>query len=227
MILVVICLVENLIQPKSQNSVSTYYFWCIIAIAFVSWTLWCALMAMVGQPFSSPPLRAVVRIGVIATPAIIFLSRYSGDRKDLFGFVRNSKIGIIVGLALASVHIAVLLCTSKFDFDRLPNSIAVWSNYLIFSPLAEELLFRRVAVDYFCQRHGNTLGILASAILFSLIHLPWWAFSGEYSTLQQLSLLLTLAVYGLVFGIAYRATGSTWASLIPHWTNNLVATISI
>lgn len=194
---------------------------------FGLWTLWCVLMAGVGEPFSRPLIRAFVRVAVVVIPAILYLSTSSNDGSDRFCLIHHWKLGIAVGCGIAAIHLAALSLTRTLNLNLLPASVAIWCNYIIFSPLAEELLFRRVAVDYFCDRYANAKGIFASAILFSLIHLPWWVMSGEYAGLQLAGMLSTLAVYGLVFGALYRATGSLWASTIPHWTNNLAATVFV
>ncbi len=202
-------------------------FWLCIAATFGLWTFWCALMVGVGEPFSWAPVRTLVRIAVVAIPAVWFLKAYPNDASDRFAMMKNRKIGFAVGCSVATIQLVYLTLTHTLDLTLLPTTAAFWCNYIIFSPLAEELLFRRVAVDYFCERYRNTTGILASAVLFSLIHLPWWVLSGELRGLQLVGLLVTLAVYGLIFGILYKSTGSLWASLIPHWSNNLAATVFV
>lgn len=144
--------------------------------------------------------------------------------------VRKRSIGFWVSMAAAFgswTLWCLLMVTRTVDLSLLPTTAAVWGNYIIFSPLAEELLFRRVAVDYFSDRHGRVLGILASAVLFSLIQLPWWILSAEQTGQQLSEMSITLFVYGLAFGILYRATGSIWASLIPHVGNNLASAVFV
>jgi membrane protease YdiL (CAAX protease family) len=119
-------------------------------------------------------------------------------------------------VATALLQTAVLLATRRLDFSLTRTTTAVWLNYIILSPLAEELLFRRMAVDVLCQQYRSKMGIVFSAGLFSVFHWPWWILSGEQSLLTFVSLSATLFIYGLVFGFLYRTTGSLWAPLIPH-----------
>ena len=204
-------------------------FWLCMAAAFGCWTVWCLLMVGVGEPFTLPLVRAVARVAVVAIPAIFYLRHCDSDDANSlgYGFTKYWKLGVIVGCIVAAIHIGVLFIIRDLNLSLMPTTLAIWGNYILFSPLAEELLFRRVAVEYFSDRYGTVIGILASTVMLSLIHLPWWILAGEYTAGRMFGLSLTLFGYGLGFGILYRATRSLWASLIPHTVNNLAATVFV
>lgn len=74
--------------------------------------------------------------------------------------------------------------------------------------IGEELLFRGVFQRLFAQLSRNVhLGIWASAILFSLIHLEMQGF-------------LVRALWGGFFGYLLLWTGSIWVPIIAHIVNN-------
>lgn len=187
--------------------------------AFALWSVWCALMAWVGFPFDLPVVRALARFIALAGPACIWL-HVSGDHPaDRLGITTNWLRGVITGLIVSLVW-ALL----HFSYAiTLPNSIHSWLNVIFLSPIAEELLFRRAAIEYGIKQGSAFRTVLISSLLFSLIHLPWWLFSAEQSLLGIILGLSTMFLYGLVFGGLYVATKSIWASLIPHWANNFIA----
>lgn len=106
----------------------------------------------------------------------------------------------------------------------LPRSVHAWLNVITLSPIAEEILFRRVAIEHLQRQFGAAAALLGSSMLFSMIHLPWWALSAEQSLSETITGLVTMFVYGLVFGGLYLSAKSLWAPLIPHCINNLIAT---
>lgn len=74
--------------------------------------------------------------------------------------------------------------------------------------VGEELLFRGVFQRLFAQLGGNVhLGIWASAILFSLIHLEMQGF-------------LVRALWGGFFGYLLLWTGTIWVPIVAHIVNN-------
>jgi membrane protease YdiL (CAAX protease family) len=77
--------------------------------------------------------------------------------------------------------------------------------------VAEELLFRRLLFGAL-ERHGPALAVLASALLFALVHVPHYglvAFPIDFAA-------------GLVFGWQRWATGSWTAPAATHVFANLV-----
>ena len=84
-----------------------------------------------------------------------------------------------------------------------------------------DTLFRRAALNLL-QPRRPAVALLLSAGLFALFHVPGWAILGTVLPADIPATLVTLFVYGLVFGALYRTTGSLWASLLPHITNNIL-----
>lgn len=197
-------------------------FWSCVALAMGLWAAWCVLAEWIGEPFSLPLVRAVARITIVLAPALLYL-RLEGSAPDAFGLRTRWQKGLVVGAAVVVVHMTVLSVFLQFDFSTGPT-VAHWLNVIVFSPFAEELLFRRVAIDYFMRRHGVVFSAVASAALFALIHVPQWAVVHEHPMYVLGAMTGGAAVmftYGIAFAVLYRLTGSLWACLLPHWANNL------
>ncbi len=190
-----------------------------LGLAFGSWTFWCLLMVSVGSPFDLPIPRAAFRFAAFVVPSLIYAwsSEPRGFRQ--FRFTTNWRSGLTVGIAVATAW-ALLHSTQKLSW---PVSVHAWVNVITLSPIAEEILFRCVVLDQLLTRTSAARAIVLSAVLFSLIHLPWWGVSGEKSLAEIAQLLAVMFAYGVVFGVLYQRTRSIWASLIPHSVNNLIA----
>lgn len=98
-------------------------------------------------------------------------------------------------------------------------------NSTIYSPVAEELVFRVVLMKYICVDKygiGPVQANVIQATAFGAMHLTNTAFStqtSKYTNLQTLSASIT----GLVSGWAYVQTNSILPSLFSHMINNASA----
>jgi len=62
--------------------------------------------------------------------------------------------------------------------------------------------------------------LLISAVLFALIHLPYWSMTQSPAALVPN--LISMFAYGVYFALLYQYSGSLWAPLLCHVLNNLV-----
>lgn len=77
---------------------------------------------------------------------------------------------------------------------------------------AEELLFRGVIQNWLVKRSGSmTLGLLAAAALFGLVHLPLSA-----------AFALGAFIAGLGYGAVYLLSRRLWVAVLCHWLLNMV-----
>jgi membrane protease YdiL (CAAX protease family) len=86
-------------------------------------------------------------------------------------------------------------------------------------PLVEELLFRGVLLSALLRRLRTAWAVLASAVLFALVHLPelhwlWYA-------------LPNLALLGVALAWLRLRSGSLWPAVIAHACNNLLAMVAL
>ncbi len=198
---------------------------------------------MLKQPtlFDQPLVRAIVRIGCVVLPAILFRFWYHNKFRDLneppqgdfFGFRRNWILGVVVGIIVSGIFLGVIfLDPMRGEFKPWPKDIATWLNVIIGSPLAEEMLFRCVLATQIIAISQTLDGargwdswisaVILSALAFAAFHLPWWIASGQFTIPELVVKSATLFAFGCGFAILFLASRSIWSSLIPHWVNNLV-----
>ena len=213
---------EQWCRQATQMGHSTRIFLSCIGVMFAVWTLWCALMAFVGEPFTLPYLRAVVRVSAVLLPAIVYARFGIEHREDFWAFRRNWQLGLLVGTILSGLFCVMIVVQNSGRRMVIPVEIPVWINFIVLSPLAEELMFRRVVLEYLKSLTTTSRAIIGASILFSLFHLPWWLMSGEQQGYALAMTLFSLFLYGVVFSVAVHTTQSIWSAVIPHWINNLL-----
>jgi len=98
-------------------------------------------------------------------------------------------------------------------------------------PISEELFHRGLLQTKLEKLFGETKGILLSALLFSLIHIPKILFASEYVFISLPSLpfltnpfvtLFSFFVLGMLFGYVYHDTKSVYYAIATHAIVNLV-----
>jgi len=90
---------------------------------------------------------------------------------------------------------------------------------LVLTPVAEEMMFRGYIQTALTKIYGVWVGILFTALLFGLRHLPMDLYNGivQRAPLSAwLSRMLQLYIGALLFGIVRHWARSTWASWIMH-----------
>jgi membrane protease YdiL (CAAX protease family) len=164
------------------------------------------------------------RFGAVAI--LCFLLCNSGDELSLFGFRRFQVVrDIAAALALAG---AMYVC---FDLPRHfahggtfaihPNSwlFGVGIPAILLAVLAtmlgaayEEILFRGTFIPRLEELTGNVwLGVLISALLFSLVHV----YQGLFGVFVAFAM-------GLLFGVGFVRLRSLWPLVIAHALSNLI-----
>jgi membrane protease YdiL (CAAX protease family) len=81
------------------------------------------------------------------------------------------------------------------------------------APVGEELIFRGVIQSTLSARWGPGWGLWLSSFFFAFVH-------------ADPSLFLPIFLLGVVFGYAYKRSGSLWAPMVLHILNNTAATLS-
>lgn len=191
------------------------------------WAFWCLLMATWPQIFAHSTIRAIARVFIVFIPAVIFY--LTGDRSkhilDYFLLRENWMRGAILGCGFAALYFSLYL-SFNFDFRQgsfhIPTGFAIWFNFILGSPLAEETFFRGVLLQELQRTMGITWATIVSAFAFALLHLPQWLILDHLWGIELLSSLATIFIYGIIFALFVNRTRSLWASLIPHWINNFI-----
>ena len=162
---------------------------------------------------------------VIAIPLYIFFVLPKYPEGSLPGFSPIIADGVspaaaiagAIGVLALSLGLVLLLCRA-FGYDKLKTDevellmqgFSVLDLVPIFAAagFAEEFLFRVVCAD--------VLGLLASAALFTAVHLAYW---------KKPLLLLDVFVLALVLGAFYLFTKSLLLCAIAHGAYNLLVAV--
>jgi uncharacterized protein len=195
-----------------------------LAVPYVLWTIWCGLMKAWPVPFALPLPRAIVRVGVLLLPVLWWSRKASG--RDALHLRRHWRRGLLVGIATALLWFVPLCCYRLYAggyVGRTPSSGAVWLNWILGSPFAEEVFFRALLLRELQSFASTVVAAFISALLFALFHLPLWIISGELQGGALIGSLGAVFGYGLVFAALFLFTRSPWGSFISHAANNLVA----
>ena len=83
---------------------------------------------------------------------------------------------------------------------------------VVIAPVAEEILFRGIAFPVLARHAGPAFALVASAAVFSALHM-------------NLAAAAPLFVFGLVLGLAYLYTGSLTVSIALHSVFNSVSIV--
>ncbi len=191
------------------------------------WTIWCLLMEVWPQFFAASTIRAIARVSIVFIPAVIFY--YLGPREktffDYFSLRKNWGRGVIFGGSIAILYFSISrligIDASQGSF-QFPTGFSVWVNFIIGSPLAEELFFRGVLLQELKAVLGVIRATAMSSFAFALLHLPQWLILENLRGLELLSLFVTIFFYGVIFALFVNLTRSLWSSLLPHWINNFI-----
>ena len=145
------------------------------------------------------------------------------------------SLGVGLGMMVVSSGLSWLLDQAGHQAE--PTNLVMLEQALAFSPwllilvavvlapLSEELLFRRVLFGRFWAAGRPMTGLVASSLLFALMHeIPGTTPSPLGITLI---LLVFYALMGAAFAWIYKRTGTLWAPILAHATNNLLGCLAL
>jgi membrane protease YdiL (CAAX protease family) len=130
----------------------------------------------------------------------------------VFGFLGFLVLAAVIGVQHGN----------RFSHFSLPNDPATWLNAILSAPIAEEILFRGLVFRVLLERLPVWSALAVSALLFALVHLPYWWLSGGASPASLAVRLGSIFAYGVFFALLYRWSGSLYAPVLCHVLNNLV-----
>ncbi len=214
------------VHKRLKSSQHEFALLCLFLAGFyAAWTLWAFLLVRYPVLSGGGLLRAAVRVCIWIVPVLLFVRIVEGppvlERLGLRGGVRR---GIAIGLA--GFGVLLLLAAARRGFAaphvRLPTDMATWLNPVLTAPLAEELVFRGLGFRGLRERFGVPIALLASALLFAAIHLPYWWLAGQGTGVALALELGSMFGYGVLFAGLFQWSGSLWSPLVCHWLNNLL-----
>jgi membrane protease YdiL (CAAX protease family) len=101
------------------------------------------------------------------------------------------------------------------SFDSTTDWILTVALMALLPAFGEELFFRSVVQQSLTKWWGKPIAsIIATAVLFSLIHFSILLFAGR-------------AVLGIALGIIFHYTGNIWINIAAHFLNNAIAIMQL
>jgi uncharacterized protein len=213
-----------LAQPDiSANKLRSLGFFLVSF--FAVWTLWALLLVRYPALNEGGVLRAVIRVLVWIVPTCLFIRFVEGPPVlGRLGLTLRWRKGVLFGLLGFLVLAAVVGVQhgSRLSHFAIPKDPATWMNAILSAPIAEEVLFRGLVFRVLLERLAVWSALVVSALLFALIHLPYWWLSGAASPAGLALRLGSIFAYGIFFALLYHWSGSLYAPIICHVLNNLI-----
>lgn len=126
---------------------------------------------------------------------------------------------IVLSIIIVVVQTYVGIGVSNTKTESLQRDLSLISILIAFgsaaivSPIYEEIFYRGFLYRFFQERFGVGIGMIVSAGIFTLAHLP------------TTNTLLVNFVSGLVFAWVYERTNSIYSSMVIHGTFNGLAVL--
>lgn len=203
-------------QQKPPRSTA---LWLSLCGFYLVWTLWAILLIHL-KNLDHWPIRLAARMIIWGGFVLIYGAIRSNPLREL----RLSWRGIIWGLAASSLCMARLAwqCHATHRLPALPDTGTI-ANAIIAGPILEELVFRAIVFREMSTRIGTASAAVISAVLFALIHLPYWTLAGDKSPAALASSLAGVFLLGVVLPLIYRWSATLLAPIILHMLNNLAS----
>ncbi|MBU1144237.1 MAG: CPBP family intramembrane metalloprotease [Firmicutes bacterium] len=182
-----------------------------------------------------PLFYILINLSQVFITGIIFLViDKTNFKKDWTNFKLNLKkytLQIVVGILIvytvsissqylleflgqASTSENEVMIGSMFSTDIL-NLVLLFLLLCVFTPIVEELVFRKVLFNFVEKRFGSILAIISSGVIFGLMHVI------SYGDFIQ---AIPYVGMGIVFGYIYfRANKNIYVPIAVHFINNFIS----
>ena len=133
------------------------------------------------------------------------------SRREWSAGIRNFLYFLPAGLPLAlGIGLVRFRPAPLVWWQAWPLAAGTFLGMLWVVALAEEFFFRGLLQQWLCEWLGNrTIGLVATSVLFGLVHLPFRSF-------PNWRFALVAGVAGFFYGRAYAQTGSIRAAMVAH-----------
>lgn len=201
-----ITLLATVVQIVAITLISVFCPWVIerdwYVVVFSTLPMYAVSMPLsiffyrIGKGVPPPQKRRITPLALCGLLCICFALSYVGN---IFGAVINAIIGVITGEPPVN------------DLQEMTLNTPFWANLLfcgILAPIMEEIFYRKLVIDRL-RRYGDLFAVLASGILFGLIHGNFYQF-------------FYAAMIGCLFGYLYLYSGRLRYTVALHMGFNLI-----
>lgn len=166
-------------------------------------------------------LTDLLYIGVTLLIFLLMWIEYGADKLKKWYTSRNLLQSVFLGIVLSIVTSFVMIIDNLLFVETIVEArgALLFVNIIVavlFGPFIEELVYRGVIIDILGRWFRAVISVPASAVLFSLVHVP-----------GNVVDFLLIFVIGLCFGIVYSIDGNLIPSTIAHSLSNIAVFIFI
>lgn len=201
-------------MKNKKEHLSKIWFSVYLVFFFLTWSL---KELFIVSEFDY--LRPFLKILIWIIPVFFFLKII--DRKNPWVYLKlNKRIGRrdwkFIGLAILFFiiyDVGYFFYYKQIDFHW---SLSFFINAVLLAGVTEEVVFR----GFFLQKFSSFLKFwpanALTALLFALIHLPYWFAVGKIVVVPYY-----VFTFGLAMGYLMRKSKSLWPCIIVHSLHNL------
>lgn len=209
------------------------YLLTVVLVAvpiFVEYSLYHYLVNFFGNELHAGTMTGLVMSSIFMAALYLIVLKPNGQSWKAVG-VQGFSSGhwkriVVWTIALIVVSIVLVIIMSEFGVgtdnsktDSLQSQLTLLNFFIgfisaaVISPIYEEIFYRGFLYRFFSSRYGIGAGMLLSASIFTLVHIP------TFNTLP------VNFVSGLIFAWIYQKTGSVLPCILMHGLFNGIAVI--
>ncbi|MDD3122544.1 MAG: CPBP family glutamic-type intramembrane protease [Candidatus Izemoplasmatales bacterium] len=217
----------------SQEKVLGGEYW-VMSELLNSDTMPASFTTEMGIDFTSLYYLFINFLSVFVAGSLFLFIDKTNFKKDWVTF-KKAILNNIAYIVLGYIFVNIALYASQYIFGLLGiegtsanestiasmfstnpiNLVLLFLLLCIFTPIVEEIIFRKVVYNFFQPRLGNIVAILGSGLIFGLMHVV--AFS-DY--IQSIPYILMGFVFGFIY---YVSKKNIFVTIGLHFVNNFVS----
>jgi len=150
--------------------------------------------------------------------------RFKANFKNHIGQVFSGIVMVYLALIIANIILQSLGVTGTSENEMVIQGlfsddpiqlVLLFLLLCVFTPITEEIIFRKVLYNYVAPRTGDTIAIIISGAVFGLMHVITY---GDF--IQAIPYVFM----GMIFGYIYfRSRRNIYVTIGVHFLNNLIS----
>lgn len=194
----------------------TLVFYCIWSL--FEFFIKDAVSAAIGNTLIAQFIKTgIIKNLVWTLPAVSLIRFFQNDSylslKEMFANKVNVSKYVPLFLAFtAYILLASLLTRGNISASIGGNELII----LLFVGITEETVFRGWLLNATVTENRKWLSILVNAVMFLLIHFPFWIASGEFANVSVISNSICVLALSVIFSLSFIKSRSLWIPVALH-----------